>query len=664
MNYHFDYETFATADLAETGAYRYAESTSTEILLLAVASDTAGPFLWVNPKWRSALASDPRADELIALARQDPDLLAWAHNCQFERAVTMYVDGPLNFMRDRPHQWRCTQALCRKAAIPPSLEKATEYLGLASQKDSNGKKLIKLFSMPQKDGSRVFPTDKPEKFHQFGEYCLQDVRAEQELHRKLAAFELKGTTLDTFLLDITLNDRGVPVNLPALRNAKKIIDQLTGELHFKFQALTGLAPTQKAAVQAWLEKNGIELENMQGTTIAAALKTAPAGTARTALELYSELNYSAVKKVDAMLDSANADGRVRGTLLYHGASTGRWSGRGMQPQNFKKPTIKNTDLAYKMLCEGADADSLDLLFGNPLEVISSCIRNFIDDGKPILDADYAGIEARIVCWLAGQEDALQRFRDGADSYKVLAAMVYNRTVAEIPNPSYERDLGKEGVLGGGFGMGWGKFLKRCHTKGLKFVTPELAKRTINGFRAMHPEVVKLWYACDNAARRAIMQSGTRFNVGDKLSFVVNSVAGKPFLFMRLPSGRSLAYPEPKIEILTPPEGSEPTPFDDQPQITFYGQPPDSVVWCRVKTFGACLVENACQGIAACLMSNGMYQAEKAKYLIFALIHDQGLAHKTPSQTAPEFVRLLTDLPHWAKGLPLAAECKIQNYYKK
>jgi DNA polymerase len=599
----------------------------------------------------------------------------------------MYVDGPLNFMRDRPHRWRCTQALCRKAAIPPSLEKSTEYLGLASQKDSNGKKLIKLFSIPQKDGSRVLPTDKPEEFRQFGEYCLQDVRAEQELHRKLAAFELKGTTLDTFLLDITLNDRGVPVNLPALRNAKKIIDQLTGELHFKFQALTGLAPTQKAAVQAWLAAEGCVLDNMQGTTIKAALEHADKPRVVEALTLYSELNYSAVKKVDAMLDSANADGRVRGTLLYHGASTGRWSGRGMQPQNFKKPTIKNTDLAYKMLCEGADAESLDLLFGNPLEAIASSIRHFIDDGKPILDADYAGIEARLVNWVAGQEDALQRFRDGVDAYKVMAGIIYNCKPEGIKDGSQERQLGKTAELGCGYSMGVSKFYDTCHLWGLKFVTMDLAQRGVDGYRALHDKVVKLWRDCDTAARRAIMQPGTRFNVGDKLSFVVNSVAGKQFLFMRLPSGRSIAYPEPKLEadkaqfkVHVAPSVDEwgahagGVQYEDaksgwrssEPRmnITFYGQIPGSVLWGRIKLYGGLIVQNAVQGIAADLMSNGLYQAEKAKYLIFALIHDQGLAHKTANQTAPEFVKLLTDLPHWAKGLPLAAECKIQNYYKK
>ena len=654
MILHCDYETFSTTDLVEDGAYRYSEDPTTEILLLAVASDTAGPFLWVNPKWRSALASDPRADELIALARQDPDLLAWAHNCQFERAVTMYVDGPLNFMRDRPHQWRCTQALCRKAAIPPSLEKSTEYLGLASQKDSNGKKLIKLFSMPQKDGSRVLPSDKPEEFRQFGDYCLQDVRAEQELHRKLAAFELKGTTLDTFLLDITLNDRGVPVNLPALRNAKKIIDQRTGELHFKFQALTGLAPTQKAAVQAWLLPHGIQLENMQGTTIAAALKTAPAGTARTALELYSELNYSAVKKVDAMLDSANADGRVRGTLLYHGASTGRWSGRGIQPQNLKKPTIKNTDLAYKMLCEGTDADSLDLLFGNPLEAIASSIRHFIDAGSPMMDADYAGIEARIVCWLAGQEDALQRFRNGEDSYRAMGSVIYNKPAADI-TPD-ERQLSKCVVLGAGYGMGPDKFLATCHQWGLKWVDKDLASRSIEAFRASYGKVRQFWYDCDKAARRALMQPGTRFNVGDKVSFIVSTTAGKQFMLLLLPSGRSISYAEPKLEAdLT---------YPDRINLTYYGQGTTSVNWCRVKIYGGKWVENITQGVAACIMSHGTLAVVKAGYKPFLTIHDQLLSEIPAAGSIPTFVKAMTDLPHWAKGLPLEAEGKITPYHKK
>lgn len=596
MTLHADFETFSLSDLTEVGAYRYAESPSTEILLLAVASETEGPFLWVNPLWRQALASDPRADELIARASQDPDCLIYAHNAGFERAVSMYVDGPLSFMRQRPHNWRCTAAMCRKAAIPDSLEKSTAYLGLSAQKDTRGKALIRMFSMLQtkgkQKGQRIKPTDAPDAFKEFGDYCLQDVRAEMELHQKLKPFELKGTTLDTFLLDITINDRGIPVNVAALRNAKVIVDDLTSDLHAKFQALTGLAPTQKQAVKDWLGERGCALDDMKGDTVKAALKGST-GLVAEVLGLYLELNYSAVKKVESMLDCVNRDGRVRGTLLYHGASTGRWSGRLIQPQNFKKPTIKSTGLAYQMLCDGASSEDLDLLFGNPLEAIASSVRHFIDAGEPILDADYAGIEARIVCWLAGQEDALQRFRDGVDSYKVLAAMVYNMSVADIANPSPERDLGKEGVLGGGFGMGAGKFFARCHQKGLTFVTQDLADRTVAGFRAMHPEVVKLWYAVDKAARRSIAQPGTRFNVGDKLSFICQHVAGKLFMFMRLPSGRSIAYAEPKVEILPP--GKVRRPYDDEPQITFYGKPPDSAIWCRVKTYGACLVENCLAG---------------------------------------------------------------------
>lgn len=657
MILHCDYESFSETDLTEVGAYRYAESSTTEILLLAVASETEGPFLWVNPLWRQALASDPRADELIARASQDPDCLVYAHNAQFERAVSMYVDGPLSFMRQRPHNWRCTAAMCRKAAIPDSLDKSTAYLGLSAQKDTRGKTLIRMFSMLQTKGKlkgqRIKPTDAPDAFKEFGDYCLQDVRAEMELHQKLKPFELKGATLDTFLLDITINDRGIPVNVAALRNAKVIVDDLTADLHAKFQALTGLAPTQKQAVKDWLAERGCELENMQGDTVKAALKGST-GLVAEVLGLYLDLNYSAVKKVESMLDCVNRDGRVRGTLLYHGASTGRWSGRLIQPQNFKKPTIKNTDLAYKMLCECASSEDLDLLFGNPLEAIASSVRHFIDAGEPILDADYAGIEARIICWLAGQEDATARFYNGEDSYRAMGSVIYNKPANEI-TPD-ERQLSKCVVLGAGFGMGPTKFLATCHQWGLTWVTPELSARSIEAFRAMYHKVVKLWRDCETAARRAIAQPGTRFNVEDKTSFIVSHVAGKQFMFMRLPSGRSIAYAEPKLE----PDPRNP----ERDQITYYGKPQGSVIWCRISTYSGKLVENCVQGIAADLMSHGACNAERANYRTFTLIHDQSLCHKAANQTPAEFVKLLTDLPHWAKGLPLAAECKIQPYYRK
>jgi DNA polymerase len=655
--YHVDFESFSEADLGDVGAYAYAEHPSTEVLMLAIARHGEEPYLWLPPRWREAFPDlyDIESEEVLAELRDDPDALVYAHNAQFERAVVMFADTPLSFMRGRPKQWRCTAAMARRAAVPDSLEKCGAYLDVDAKKDSRGKTLIRKFSMIQtsgkRKGERILPTDEPDAFAEFCRYCLQDVRTEQAIHRALAPFELRGPdVLDTFLLDIHLNDRGIPVNVPALENARVIIDALMAERTKEFVALTGLQPTQRDAVKSWLSAKGVVLDNMQGATLAETLeKPALPDAPRRCLELYSELRFAAVKKVHTMLDCANADGRVRGTLLYHGAGTGRWSGRGMQPQNFKKPTIKHLKGAFEMLERGCDAEDLDLLYGPPLEVISSCIRNFI---TATLDADYASIEARILPWLAGQEDALVRFRKGEDSYRVMAGVIYNKRPDAVTDG--ERQLGKAAILGAGFGMGAPKFLATCEQWGIS-VTPELAKRAIDAFRASHPKVVQLWYACDAAAQRAIRQPGRWFNAGDRLSFESRRVAGKLFLFFRLPSGREISYAEPKIEI---------DPRFDREGITYYGAIPGKAIWGRVKTYGGSLAENCTQGVAASIMAYGANNVLRGGYDAFTLIHDQLLASYKPGQTVPEFTALLTELPPWAKGLPLKAEGKLCAHYAK
>jgi DNA polymerase len=656
--FHVDYETFSTSELSDVGAYRYAEDASTEILMLAIALGDSEPYLWLPPRWREAFPDlhDIEAGGLLSDLRDTPDALVVAHNAQFERAITRYADTPpLSFMRERSKQWRCTAAMARRAAVPDSLKKCGEYLDVEAKKDSRGKTLIRKFSMLQtagkRKGERILPTEEPQAFREFAAYCLQDVRTEQAIHKALKPFELVGPdVLDTFLLDIHLNDRGIPVNIRALQNARRIVDDLMAERTTEFVALTGLQPTQREAVKGWLAAKGVVLEDMQGETLAEAIKrTDLAADALRCLELYSELRFAAVKKVHTMLDSANADGRVRGTLLYHGAGTGRWSGRGMQPQNFKKPTIKHLKGAFEMLEKGCTADDLDMLYGAPLEVISSCIRNFI---TATLDADYASIEARILPWLAGQEDALERFRKGEDSYRVMAGVIYNKRPQDVTDA--ERQLGKAAILGAGYGMGASKFQQTCELWGIP-ITPELAQRSIDAFRAAHPKVKQLWYDCDNAARHAVTKHNRWFNAGEHLSFQCRTVAGKTFLFMRLPSGRQVAYPDPKLET---------DPQFDRDSVTYYGAIPGKAIWGRIKLYGGKIVENGDQAVAASIMAHGANNALQHGYDVFTLIHDQALGSISSGQTAAEFGKLLATLPPWAAGLPLKAEAKTCKFYAK
>ena len=203
MIYHLDFETFSKADLSSFGAFRYAEDLSTEILLCAIAREDEAPALW-SPVGQPL---KPKALELLKAMSEDPDAVIYAHNAQFEWAICKHLwEDTFGLPCPKLESFRCTAAMARRAAIPSSLEDCAKFLGLTQQKDKQGKDLIKLFSIPQKPTKkqpleRITPKDDPQAFHEFGRYCVQDVIVEREVHKKLAAFELKGETLEAFQFD-------------------------------------------------------------------------------------------------------------------------------------------------------------------------------------------------------------------------------------------------------------------------------------------------------------------------------------------------------------------------------------------------------------------------------------------------------------------------------
>lgn len=656
---HLDLETRSAADLKEVGAYRYAADPSTRILMCGISEDDGEVFLWVNPSFRTdGMEGDPEADVLLM---KEPELM-YAHNAPFEAALfwgkAKSEDLPYIPLRD----WRCTAAMARKAGLPSSLEKCAEALGLDQQKDKGGAALIRFFSVPKKDGTFNEPRDFPDKWRAFGDYCKQDVRTEKAIHKKLKAFELRDGPLETFLFDLRMNELGIPVNVPALRNAQTIITEVERDVGQAFRELTGLEPGQRAKVLALLQSLGCKLDDMQADTLDEF--TAPNPHAARVIELYRKTSYSATAKVAKMLECVCPDGRIRGTHLYYGASTGRWSGRLIQPQNFKKPPrwMKGiTDDVFLRIARGITAEEISLVYGDPMEAISGIIRNFI--GAGVLDGDYNAIEGRVGCWRAGQKDILQDWADGKDLYLRAVGFVYNEREETLSKKDPRRDFGKVVELAAQYGLGVDGFIRTCANWGIE-VSEEIAHRAIHEYyRPTHREICARWYQLDGWAREAIAHPGADFG---PLSCRV--IAGIKYLLLKLPSGRSLAFPH--IEI----NRREPTPKEKAEmakgktyhenrflEITFYGNIAGNT-WGRVKLHGALIFQNEIQAIAADLIAHGAITAEKRGCPPFMLVHDQALAEKTTSLET--FTAAFTELPAWAKGLPLAFEAKEAPYYKK
>ena len=646
MNVYLDFETRSRADLPTVGAYRYACDPSTEVLMAAVTAEgeDSPVHLWVNPKYETeGMVSDPKALELLSKAD-----LVYAHNAPFEHAIVWGT----KFADIRIDQWRCTAAMARMAGLPDSLSKCAEALGLPEMKDAKGKALIRLFCiLDPETTSFAEPKENVDRWQRFGQYCRQDVVVEKAIHQQLVkSFDLTDANLADFQFTLRMNLVGIPVNSEALDAADDMVYTVSTKAKKEFRSLTGFTITQRAKVMEWLKFNGVVLDNMQAATIEALPRDGLNPKAKRGLELYSQLNYAAIKKIASMRAWVCTDQRMRGVFKYYGAGTGRWSAGGPQIQNAKKATYAMrpvTEAAYNYLCNGGTPEGIEAVYGECLEVLASSIRHFVHAEHPLLDADYNAIEARIACWVSGEEQALKDYARGADRYRTMAAKIYG--VSEERVTPDQRALGKVAILGLGYGMGAEKFHSSCRDLygiNIDLTMAEQAKVT---FRSQHPRLTALWYNLDRNIRAAIGNPKVVYAPCSYLKLWTEWTAGMLYLRVQLPSGRKLAYPSPLIE---------------NGDITYWGAVLATTQWGRVKMYGAKMFENICQAIAADIMAHGAINAESKGMMPFALIHDQALAVQDSGQSPESFAQALSQVPSWATGLPLKVEAKVAPYYSK
>ena len=531
--FHLDYETYSPQPLGNqksVGAFRYASDPEAEILIMAIARNDEAPLLW------SVLDPDPDAWELLREAVESGSII-YAHNAQFEHAVSTYLfEETFNLQPPKPEQWRCTAAMCRIAAIPSSLEAAGEFLEIDVLKDKEGKRLIDLFSKPRKatkkdPRTRIMPSDEPEDFQRFVDYCARDVLAEQQVYHKLIKdFELKDWALESFQADLRMNSRGIPVNRPALEHALSLMEEFLKRMVPLFRSQTsvvdatqwlpitgqrkapkevpldtGFNPTQREMMMVWLKERGFTGSDLKAETVEDWVENPRALTeqAKTALHTYSMVASAAVKKIPAMLNMACEDGYVRGALMVFGAErTHRWTGKGMQPQNFARPRIKFTALAYDMICNGASLDEIESIFGNFFDVLVSVIRHFIQPHEgDCLQADYSAIEARVAPWLVNEQATLDLFEAGEPIYEIMAQRIFGGELETITGD--QRFVGKQAVLGCSYNMGRPKFRGTCES--YNFTPPQ---EMVDEYKPRHAGIVALAFSKFKAAKeRALARKG-------------------------------------------------------------------------------------------------------------------------------------------------------------
>jgi DNA polymerase len=291
-----------------------------------------------------------------------------------------------------------------------------------------------------------------------------------------------------------------------------------------------------------------------------------------------------------------------------------------------------------------------------MEVFSSCLKGMIKapKGKVLDVGDYNAIEARVLFWLAGDEDGLQAFREGRDLYKEQATDIFKKVIADITDS--ERFLGKQVVLGCGFQMGGPKFKTHCFNLGAD-IPLKLATAAVASYRAKFKAVVRYWELVRRASIAAVQNPGKKYTVLERTTWWVHG----GFLWCKLPSGRRLAYYHPTVQYDQTPWGEK------RPVLYHWGVNSMTKKWERQKTYGGKLVENVVQGTARDVMAAAALRVEAAgPWRIVLTVHDE-LAAERPMDTLEseaDFLALMEQLPDWAEGLPVRVEGYSSKRYRK
>jgi DNA polymerase bacteriophage-type len=706
-----DFETRSTVDLPDSGTDRYAKDPSTEVLMLGWAFDDDEPKLWLP------ILGEPIPAELLE-GLTDPDTMLMAWNYNFEKAIFLYKLA-IDIAQKR---WFDPSVLCAYLALPAGLGRAANAcnIDIELKKDKKGKGGVAMFSAPSKrkkselkKNPELSPTyykdwtTNPDEWQDFCDYCLQDVRAERAVWYAACDFKcpIPESEIQAWLLDQRMNETGVYIDLDYVNNAKSYAESEATEIVSEMQALTGLNYTKSkqnlSKLPEWLQSRGYNFKSLDKAHVAEALKEQvrfklPKEVV-TILELKQKLGGSAYKKLASILDRVSSDNRLRAQFKYHGAHTGRWSGRGVQLQNLFK-AIKAVSAVIEQVTKGIRTKTLDipqivaeynavidawnaenttqkpkdkLKEFTMMQAVAGSIRSSFTatPGNKLSVGDLAQIESRVLAGLARCQHMIDTYASGLDLYRDIMVFLLNDEIEQYnsKNPgspkklrtydditTLERANGKVIILGCGFGMGWEKFIEYAATFGVT-LDEASAKRYVAAFREKYSEIPSFWKELNAAVVKAV-----KLNICVYVRGLVIDGRNPKMLKIKLPSGRNLHY-------LNPTATQETTDWGAVREGVSYESWDEKGLQLK-RLYGGLIAENIVQAVARDLLLNGMLEAELMGFLIIMTIHDEvvGESPLSSNLTHKDLLKALTITPEWAEGLGfiLAAEGYDCAFYKK
>ena len=637
MIYSIDFETRSAISLPDLGLDNYANSDTTEVLCIAFGLQPNNIQVY-GP-------TNPALKPLLKHIEKGGKIAAW--NAMFEYAIWNCVCVPkYGWPELKLEQCIDTMAVAAANNIPQALDDAGVFMNSEHQKDTRGRYLIQNLCKPVK-GS--FNED-PELLKELFIYCAQDVRTEMAIGRELTP--LTAAEQAVWTLTQRVNLRGVPVDPTELQNAVSAVEKAQEAIDLDCLAITGCKPSERAKLKAWIDPQLKKpLDDLTAKTVTKMLaNTNLPDLVRKALELRQDGSQTSVAKYAKMLE-IQRDGKIRNTLVYHGASTGRWASRGgLNLQNIARPSLEDMEI------EAAIPRVFNEGIGT-MQELSSLVRSAIvaPKGKTFVDVDFSSIENRVGVWLADQEDKIEMFRQGLDEYKTFASTsLYKVPYDEVTKD--QRQVAKSAVLGAMFGQGAKGLVKYAEGMGVVMEEGD-AQKAVTNYRSSYENVKNLWYACERAAMNAIKNPGVKQAAGTKLTLQ----CVKNVLWMHLPSGRKICWQRPEVELC-------PTPWGDQRNgVTVHSQNTYTRGWGRNNLIGSSIFQSAVQATARDFLAVAMINLEQAGYDVINCIHDEVLLlveEQSAESALADVTKIMVQSPAWAPDFPLAAEGWHSKRYRK
>lgn len=593
MKVSVDFETRSPVDLKKHGSYVYFEHPQTEVLMAAYRIDDGPLQIWTFDQ--------PRPADLCDAIASGAKIHAW--NAAFEAQGFDLLADRHGWPRPKIEQYVDTMAAASAMSLPRALGDAAAALGTEFQKDKEGMRLIRKFSIPRRDGTFNDPLapENREDWLKFQSYCKRDVEVEEAIAKRIVP--LSDAEQRLWTLNLLINRRGIRIDRTSAKSALVIAEKAKKRLDAEMRIATGgyvPACSQPGKLVEWVQSQGIALDSAAKAEITDLLAADDLpGNVRTALELRQEAAKTSVSKLSAMLAMANSDGRVRGTSNYHAAGTGRFQSSGVNFNNMPRPRREFDDAHPRLdvlfdAFRREDPDWLKFLYGDqlgrPLHLISDAIRGFVwaAPGKEFIQADYSGIEGAVIAWLSGEDWKLKAMFDIIadpsipDLYRQTAASILNLPLEVVTKKHWARQsVGKVSELSLGFQGSVSAFYSMSRNYGVNLdqlyapvwenATEEQKEKAIKrhaacvklkqsaadvlsreawlacyiivqGWRAANPKIRQSWYDLEEAIRDAVREPGTVTKAA-KAQYLV----AQGFLWARLPSGRCLAYGSPRLK---------------------------------------------------------------------------------------------------------------------